>query len=196
MSREDSRRAPDIRRETDAVLPEYASIPVAFEVREVLDLAPLSRRASALSTRAIPPYRKDYDELPDNSPLSWATQHDTSRWIFLIARVRNDVVAGAIAVTDPNDVVELGGREGNALLWDVRVGPEFRRHGFGRALISAAEEVARDAGAQALDVETQDTNVPACTLYLACGYTLTAVQPHAYEPVTDEAKLLWTKAPL
>ena len=52
---------------------------------------------------------------------------------------------------------------------------------------------AREAGAQALDVETQDTNVPACRLYASCGFTLTDIKPHGYGSLIDEAKLLWSK---
>jgi hypothetical protein len=48
--------------------------------------------------------------------------------------------------------------------------------------------------ARTLDIETQDTNVPACRLYAASGYALVEVIPRAYGDATNEARLLWSKS--
>jgi ribosomal protein S18 acetylase RimI-like enzyme len=183
----------EIRRESAAILPEYGSIPMAFDVREVVDLESLRVGAPGFQTRSVRPWRKDYDAMAENSPRSWRIRRDVSDWVFLIARVENEPIAGAVVITDPTAVTELGGRGGNGLLFDLRVAPTWRRRGLGRALIIAAEEIARDFGVPALDIETQDTNVPACRLYSACGYSLTGVHTQAYAPLTDDAKLWWTK---
>src|SRR5437870_3439656 len=155
----------EIRREKEDVLSEYASIPIAFEVREDIDVAALDLKPVSLPTRAVTPRIKDYDALPHNDPASWSTRCHISDWVFLVAYAESQAVAGAVVITEASEVIRLGGRADNALLWDLRVAPDWRRRGLGRALLTAAEETAREAGAQALDVETQDTNVPACRLY-------------------------------
>ena len=184
----------EIRRERADMLAEYASIPIAFDIREVVDISSLVLQSRSLPTRAVAPRLKDYDALPDSDPASWRRRHRVDDWVFLAARSEGTVIAGAVLITEPREVVALGGRAHNALLWDLRVTPEWRRRGVGHALLAAAEDAAREAGARALDVETQDTNVPACRLYASCGFSLIDVQPHGYAFPTDEAKLLWTKA--
>jgi len=184
----------EIRRETAAVLAEYATIPIAFEVREVVDVAALHIGSGTLPVRAVSPRIKDYDALPNNGPASWPTRYDVAAWTFLVGCVQDRIIAGAVVMTEPSDVIALGGRADNGLLWDLRVVPVWRRHGVGRALLAAAQEMARQAGARALDIETQDTNVPACRLYASSGFTLADVDPHGYGIEIDEAKLLWTKS--
>jgi hypothetical protein len=65
--------------------------------------------------------------------------------------------------------------------------------GNDRELLGAAEAAVRTAGHRALDVETQDINVPACRLYSECGYALVEGIPHGYPDAPHEAKLLWSK---
>ncbi|HYG09031.1 MAG TPA: hypothetical protein VD835_03550, partial [Pyrinomonadaceae bacterium] len=67
----------EIREDSVSALDEYARIPIAFEVREVFDVAArgdglggfvLTRRRLAVS------YVKDYDAIEGESPAQWA-QH-------------------------------------------------------------------------------------------------------------------------
>ncbi|HEY2855979.1 MAG TPA: GNAT family N-acetyltransferase [Gemmatimonadaceae bacterium] len=183
----------DIRRENADALTVYASIPNAFEVREVIDLAALDLGVASLPVRAVTPRIKDYDALPHNDPASWLARRRIFDWVFLLANAEGRTIAGAVVITEESEVIALGGRPRNALLWDLRVAPAWRRRGLGRALLREAEVTAREAGAQALDVETQDTNVPPCRLYASCGFSLADVHIHGYRSLTDEAKLLWTK---
>jgi len=183
-----------IRRETAQALIEYASIPIAFEVLEVIDLAALDPGRPSLPVRPVAPRIKDHDALPHNDPKSWLASRRVYDWIVLLANADGRAIAGAVVITDDSEVITLGGRPHNALLWDLRVTPQWRRRGVGRSLLSEAETIARQADAHALDVETQDTNVPACRLYASRGFTLVDVQRSGYGSLTDEAKLLWTKA--
>ena len=90
--------------------------------------------------------------------------------------------------------IRAGARPGEAVLWDLRVAPAFRRCGIGRRLMAAAAVSAKTAGRSGMAVETQDTNVPACRLYAACGYVLASVEPDAYKEIAGEARLVWVKA--
>lgn len=183
----------EIRSEDHLALAAYASIPIAFEVREVLDLAALESTPMSLRVRSVTPRIKDYDALPQNDPWSWPARFDVSRWIFLSAYAESGRVGGAVVLSERADVTRLGGRPGSGLLWDLRVAPSWRRRGVGRTLLAAAEVAVRSAGVHRLDAETQDTNVAACRLYAASGYELVEIAPRGYDEVIDEARLLWTK---
>jgi ribosomal protein S18 acetylase RimI-like enzyme len=185
----------DVRRENHHSLGAYATIPIAFEVREVVDVSVLQPGTSHIATRPLSaPYVKDYDAIPLNDPVSWTARHTADRWIILVAYVQKQSVGGAVLVTDPQDVTRLGGRAPSALLWDVRVHPDWRRRGIGRVLLDAADDAARAAGCAGIHVETQDINVAACRLYAASGYTLQDIIPNAYADANGETKLMWGKS--
>lgn len=57
------------------------------------------------------------------------------------------------------------------ILNDLFVAPEARRRGVGHALIGAAVEFSRSAGAVRVNLSTSVTNHPAQALYEACGWT-------------------------
>jgi GNAT superfamily N-acetyltransferase len=183
----------EIRTEDHGSLAQYATIPILFEVSEVIDLARLAPSGSPLSVQPVSPWVKDYDALPNNHPVDWSRRFDTAAWTVLAAYRANQRLGGAIVVTNRFEAASLGARSDGSLLWDLRVAPSHRRHGVGHALLIAAEAVARAAGSKHLDIETQDSNVPACRLYAAAGFRLIAVTPAAYRGTNNEASLIWTK---
>lgn len=184
----------DIRREEANSLPIYASIPIGFDVHEVVDIDRFRIGDSTLRTRALAsPRRKDYDAIAGNDPLSWPSRFDVQSWVILAAYSGDLLIGGAITVTDSDAVAPTGERRDFAVLWDLRVAPAWRKHGVGQLLTAAAEREARTADCLGMIVETQDTNVPACRLYAACGYTLQLVEPDAYADAPGEARLVWTK---
>ena len=136
---------------------------------------------------------KDYDALPGNHPLDWRTRFDVRGWGVLVARRDEERVGGAVIVARSADVALLQRRADVALLWDIRVAPAVRNRGIGAALLSAAEAWARTRGARALEVETQNTNVPACRFYARHGFVLRTVRRGAYPELPDEVQLLWCK---
>ena len=185
----------EIRREDHRSIAAYATVPVEFEVREVVDVSAMRPgRAVTVPTRAIAtPWRKDYDGLPGNDPGGWSTRFDVARWIHLAAYDGASRLGGAIVVADPTAGAQLGGRADTAVLWDLRVMPAARRRGIGRALLGAAEDAAGRTTCRALDVETQDINVAACRLYSDSGYALMAIDRNAYAEAPGETRLLWSK---
>ena len=56
------------------------------------------------------------------------------------------------------------------MLYDLFVAPALRRRGAGRALLQAAAEYARAAGAVRMDLATARTNVAAQSLYESLGW--------------------------
>lgn len=64
------------------------------------------------------------------------------------------------------------------ILNDLFVDPDARRRGIGQALMSAAEDFAREGGSKGLVLATQKTNAPAKALYEARGWKLDVVFDH------------------
>jgi GNAT superfamily N-acetyltransferase len=185
----------DVREEPMPALAGYACVPIAFEVRTVLDVAVRDGGLGGfvLSERAVQsPYVKDYDAL-DGGPTRWAARFDLSHWGLLAARRDGTLVGGAAVAFDTPGVDMLEGRRDLAVLWDVRVAPEARGQGVGAALFRAAEAWAAGRGCRWLKVETQNVNVPACRFYAGQGCELGAIHRFAYPELPDEVQLLWYK---
>lgn len=187
----------EVREDSASALAEYARIPIAFEVREVFDVAADDDSAVGfvLTKRGLDvPYVKDYDAIEGESPALWAERFDVSNWVFLAAHCEGRRVGGAAIAFDTPGLDMLEGRGGDlAVLWDIRVAPEARGRGVGAALFRAAESHALARGCRQLKVETQNINVPACVFYARHGCELGAVNRFAYPELPDEIQLLWYK---
>lgn len=177
-------------------LSEYSTLSIAFQVEQVLQIELLQGGLGGMTLSERPieaPYLKDYDALPGNHPLELPRQFDLSRWGLLAARIDGRRVGGAILAFDTEGVKHAAGRHDRAVLWDLRVAPDRRGHGVGRALFRAAEAWALARGCRQLMVETQNINVVACRFYAACGCELGAVHRFAYRELPDEIQMLWFK---
>jgi GNAT superfamily N-acetyltransferase len=184
----------DVEEERMPALAQYAQVPIAFAVREVAEVieAPDRRGTFALRPRVIEqPYVKDYDD--DGGPEAWALRFDLSHWRFFAAGVAGERVGGAAVVFRAPDVDMLRGRQEVALLWDIRVTPAMRGRGVGAALVAAVEAWGATHGAEWLEVETQNVNVPACRFYERMGFVLREAHPQAYANLPDEVQFLWHK---
>jgi len=182
-----------VRRESAAQLAEYATVPSAFEVREVLEAVALDGGLGGIQLvlrQLGAPYRKDYDAEPSHRPERWCERFDVRHWLFLGAWRGSERIGGAVVAWR---TPELTTRTDTALLWDLRVAPAAQRQGVGTRLLAAAEAWARGQGARWLQIETQNVNVPACRFYAARGCTLGAVNRFAYPSLPEESELLWIK---
>lgn len=65
----------------------------------------------------------------------------------------------------------LWAKAGDAYLEELYVVPEQRRRGIGRALLNAAIDAARDAGANHFELTTGETDTEARGLYESRGFT-------------------------
>ena len=184
----------DIIEESAAALPEYARIPISFEVRSVLDVQFLAKGLNGISPSECPvgsPWVKDYDALNGEGPLRWAEHWDIANWGILSAFENGTRLGGCAIAWNTIGVQLLDGRNDLAVLWDIRVLPQCRGNGIGSHLIEAALAWARSHGCHQVKIETQNINVPACRLYAKHGFKLSSINRHAYPELPDESQIIW-----
>jgi ribosomal protein S18 acetylase RimI-like enzyme len=81
-----------------------------------------------------------------------------------------------------------------AYVEDLVVNPEYRGLGIGRRLLERGIQWAHENDFPGVMLETQDDNVPACTLYESCGFVLSGFDRNVYKavnPNTKETALYW-----
>lgn len=190
--REGSPATIEVRDEPIAALAAHGGVSTAFEVRSVFSVE--VRDGFALVERAVDtPWIKDYDADRDNVPARWATRFDVRNWGLVSAWDGATRVGGAVIAFDTPGLDMLERRRDLAVLWDIRLAPDWRGRGVGARLFRAAEDWARERGCLRIDVETQNINVPACRFYAAMGCELRRIDRFAYPDLPDEIELLWTK---
>jgi GNAT superfamily N-acetyltransferase len=184
----------DVAEEPMAAVAEYALLPIAFRVEQVLDVTARADGGFTLSARKLEvPYVKDYDAVDGDPPLHWARRFDVSNWRLFTARVAGSRVGGATVAFNAPGLTMLDGRRDLAVLWDIRVAPDARGKGIGSALFERVEAWAEAQGCRQLKVETQNINVQACGFYARHGCELRAVDRAAYPDLPEEIQLLWYK---
>jgi GNAT superfamily N-acetyltransferase len=178
--------------------PLYDAIPIAYTVESVLRVEVLDGGLGGfrLVEEKLPaPYVKDYDSQGTDRPTVWANEFDISRWGILLARDGGRPVGGAaVAVGAGVYPLDRFQRQDMAVLWDIRVTPEARRRGIGRALFRRAAGWAKEHGYGQLGAETQNVNVAACRFYAGQGCELGAIHRFGYSGCADvahETMLLW-----
>jgi GNAT superfamily N-acetyltransferase len=184
--------------EPPSALAEYASVPIAFTVSEVLEVVQIDGGLGGIQLMPRPlavPYVKDYDRDPENHPTHWPSRFDLTRWGILTAWVQGARVGGAVLAWDTPELDLLEGRRDLAVLWDLRVAPESRGRGIGAVLFRAAEQWAAARGIGWLKIETQNVNVAACRFYQSRGCILGGINRFAYPMLPEETQLLWYKRP-
>jgi GNAT superfamily N-acetyltransferase len=184
----------DVAEEPMAAVAEYALLPTAFCVEQVLDVTARADGGFILSARKLEvPYVKDYDAVDGDAPLHWARHFDVSNWRLFTARVAGSRVGGATVAFDTPGLTMLEGRRDLSVLWDIRVAPDARGKGIGSALFERVEAWAQARGCRQLKVETQNINVHACGFYARHGCELRAVHRDVYPDLPEEIQLLWYK---
>ena len=81
-----------------------------------------------------------------------------------------------------------------AYVEDLVVNPDYRGLRIGRRLLERGVQWARENDFPGVMLETQDDNVPACTLYQSCGFVLSGFDRNVYKainPATKETALFW-----
>ncbi len=175
-------------------LSEYNRIPQRVEVRSIYQIELINQGLGGMLLREVPvktPYLKDYDaygELPSDMPEKYNVQN----WGFFLAMAGDTPIGAATVACDSTGVFMLEARRELAVLWDIRVCPEYR--GAGILLFRYAAEWARQHGCTQMKIETQNINVPACRLYQRMGARLGEIRRYGYAAipaVADEVMLNW-----
>ena len=177
-------------------LSEHGRLPISFRVDRRFEVTPIEAGLGgiAFQERSVArPYIKDYDAIEGEEPTRWAGRWDLANWGLISAFLQGDWVGGAVLAFDTEGLDMLEGRKDLAVLWDIRVHSDHRRHGLGCALFLASETWARARGCRRLKVETQNINVPACRFYAKQGCVLGSINRFAYPDFPDEVQLLWYK---
>jgi ribosomal protein S18 acetylase RimI-like enzyme len=97
--------------------------------------------------------------------------------------------AFTLVAVDPDDgktqgfIVAHAGPTGHIVTIDVS--QKARRAGVGSTLLRSAEERLRDAGSQAVGLETAVDNLAALSFYKRHGYMVTRTWPHYYSNGVD-----------
>jgi len=168
----------------------YATVPIAFEIRSLVNLEELRTSHGATITE-IPttPRWKDYDE--HERPAALPARFDMSNWLIASAFEGPRRLGGMIVARDTPGCDMLEGRKDLVVPFDVRVHPAERGRGVGRLLFGYVVAWARTHACVELRVETQDVNVGACRFYRAMGCELHSVIEGAYGPELHEAMIIW-----
>ncbi|MCS6992370.1 MAG: GNAT family N-acetyltransferase [Anaerolineales bacterium] len=174
---------------------DYEAISPAFEVREMLAVFTPGDGLGGIHLvpqRVVTPYIKDYDAF--GPPRLWLAEFNTANWGFFLAEQEGLPVGAAAVAWNTNGVDMLEGRRDLSVLWDLRVRPEWRKRGVGKALFQYAAAWSRSRGCVMMKIETQNINLPACRFYVAQGCVLGDIRRFAYRHIpeaADEVQLNW-----
>ncbi len=174
---------------------EYIEIPIKFKVDRILDVKLIDDGLGGIELvekELDTSYIKDYDKDSDLKGLE--EEFDISNWGFYGAYLEGELVGGVIIAYDTEGVNMLSGRDDMAVVWDIRVHPEYRGKGVGYRLFQKAVDWSKERSCKVLKVETQNINVSACKFYVRQGCKLGCIDRYGYseeEDLSHEVMLLW-----
>lgn len=134
-------------------------------------------------------------KLENNFVKNWAVNMSIYvGYLMLISKgnsfgaYENDKLTGFI-ITDR--------RSWNNSLWIemIQVKEDHRNKGTGTLLLNAAEELAKQNKIRLIELETQNTNVPAINFYRKCEYEISGLNINLYDPseIKDEIAIYMSK---
>ena len=180
--------------ETVEALKDYSRVSIAFQVETRFRVDEIDNGLGGfrlVEENVHPPYVKDYDCEKGEGPTRWRNRWNIDHWGVLSAFYENQRVGGAVVAYDTKNVFMLEARKDLAVLWDIRVHPNFRGKGIGAQLFKRAVSWAKSRNCCDLKIETQNINVPACRFYAKRGCKLGAINRYAYPNHINEVELIW-----
>jgi ribosomal protein S18 acetylase RimI-like enzyme len=113
-------------------------------------------------------FNTEYEDFTPGVPALTERLHELLAEEEVIALLAGDPALGfALLRIRPS----LWAKAGDAYLEELYVVPAQRRKGFGRALLNAAINAAREANANHFELTTGETDTEARTLYESTGFT-------------------------
>lgn len=110
---------------------------------------------------------------------------------MLVAHMDERWIGGCVLAYNTDGVHKLEGQDDIAVLWDLRVHPDFRRKGIGKKLFESAIKWSKGRKCTELKIETQNINVSACKFYQKQGCRLEKINRFAYKEFPNEIELMW-----
>ena len=77
-----------------------------------------------------------------------------------------------------------------ASVTNVAVSPEFRKKGYGEALVAESKKQAKEAKAETIFLEVRVSNAPAISLYKKLGFEELGVRKKFYEHPVEDAIIM------
>lgn len=103
-----------------------------------------------------------------------------------VIKHKNKFIGGCITVTNSPMCNMQRDDIKNAVLWDLRIHPDFQNCGLGEMLINVAKDYAKKRNCKNLLIETQDNNPKAINFYLKHGARLIETNKNAYQKEINE----------
>lgn len=176
----------------DASLSLYETISISFRVKEIYTLVDSPSESIGVTLKKellTEPYLKDYDAY--EKPTTWSQKWNLSNWGFFGAYENNILIGCAAVAWKTPSVCMLEDKDDLAVLWDIRVAPEYRGLGVGKTLFDAVKQWSKERNIKILKIETQNINVQACRFYDKQGCQLTSFNMRAYSDLPEEIQLIW-----
>jgi ribosomal protein S18 acetylase RimI-like enzyme len=149
---------------------------------EQIRLRPMSdEEFGAYRADLIPAYAADHVEAGDWDPDQ--AEELATRELDLLARSGPHTEGMLILTAENADGERIGlvwvalnrSRRGSAWIYDIQINPEYQGRGYGRALLRAAEEQARQQGCGDIGLHVFGANTVARNLYESAGYEATSI---------------------
>jgi streptothricin acetyltransferase len=177
----------------------YDGIPTWFEVKSMFRVEAVEAGLGGfklVKEEVVEPFIRDSNSQHEDHPTHWASHFDIGRWRIFLATddVGQHVGGAAVALDAPVYPMDRFQRQDLAVLWDLRVHPEYRKQGIGSQLFKYAVDWARSKGYGQLGMETNSSNVAACRFYARQGCEFGAIHRFGYigvPEVAHYAMLLW-----
>lgn len=170
----------------------YKQIPMVKGVSSVFRLVLPEKGLGGIHFQEEPVDEYMVDMGPDSDPLDWAKDFNLGNWGFALAWEGQKPVGAVALAYDTPGVNMLAGRRDLAVLWDIRVDPDYQGKGIGKLLFDYAVQWARERNCTQMKIETQQDNVKACRFYARQGCHLGEINRYAYYGQgTDEVMLIW-----
>jgi len=152
-----------------------------------------------LTETAVPEsYVTDFCLFEDGSVERWK-RFDLTNWAYFMAFDGERPVGGATVASRTKEINLLFRRDDLATLWDIRVDDAYKGQGIGQTLFDMAVDWCRKQGLAQMNIECQNTNVPAVRFYHKQGAILSYINEYAdysvasrHEPdYRREVQLIW-----
>ncbi|PAT02196.1 hypothetical protein CI105_02300 [Candidatus Izimaplasma bacterium ZiA1] len=110
---------------------------------------------------------------------------------IFVCLIEDELIGGAIVVTNSPKVNMLNNDMTNAVLWDIRVKKDFQGKGISQLLFDEVKKYSIMKSCKRVIIETQNNNPKAISFYTKIGAKLRFIKKSHYQDLPDEDQLLF-----